>query len=218
MVERGLNNEEALQSWVVRQIDEHLTAHGRRLLGFDEILEGGLADGATVLSWRGMVGAVAAAKRGHDVVACPEDTVYLDYRQSDDPAEPIPVAVVTTVADVYAFDPVPAGLSATEAAHVLGGQGNLWSEYIDNPRVLDYMAFPRLCALSEALWTPGPRDFADFRARMAVHLLRLDALGVEYRHEDGPLPWQRRPGVPGRPASREDEAAHVAKITANIAM
>ncbi len=217
MRELGVANEEELQSWFIGQIDEHLTARGRRLLGWDEILEGGLAEGATVLSWRGIVGALAAARTGHDVIACPEDTVYLDYRQSEDPGEPIPVATVTTVEDVYGFTPVPEGLSQEQAQYVLGGQANLWTEHIDSPRMLDYYAFPRLCALAEALWTEGEREFAEFAPRMEQHLARLDARGVEYRRAEGPLPWQQRPGVPGRPASKEEAAAHVAAITANIA-
>src|SRR5450756_1909889 len=107
--------------------DDHLTAAGRRLFGWDEILEGGLAPGATVASWRGMTGAVTAARRGHDVVACPDDGVYLDYRQSDSPDEPIPVGIVLTVRDVYGFEPVPAELTKEEARHVLGGQANIWT-------------------------------------------------------------------------------------------
>jgi hexosaminidase len=217
MRERGVADEHALQSWFIGRVDEHLTARGRRLLGWDEILEGGLAPGATVLSWRGRVGAVAAARAGHDVITCPEDTVYLDYRQSDSPDEPIPVATVTTVADVYAFDPVPAELTVEEAAHVLGGQGNLWSEHADSPRTLDYLAFPRLSALAEALWTGGERDYAEFEPRLTAHLGRLDARGVEYRRADGPRPWQRRPGIPGRPEDRAAAEAHVASLTADLA-
>ena len=121
MRELGVADGEALQSWFVRRLDAHLTARGRRLFGWDEILEGGLAPGATVASWRGMYGAVAAARKGHDVVACPDDQVYLDYRQSELPSEPIPVSIPLTLQDAYGFDPVPAELSADEAAHILGG-------------------------------------------------------------------------------------------------
>jgi hexosaminidase len=216
MRELGVADEHELQSWFIGRIDEHLTARGRRLLGWDEILEGGLAAGATVLSWRGWRGAITAAKSGHDVIACPEDTVYLDYRQSYDEAEPIPVATVTTVADVYAFDPIPAELTEDEARHVLGGQGNLWSEHIDSPRTIDYLAFPRVSALAEALWTQGSRDFQEFEPRLDAHLARLKASGVEYREAGGPRPWQTRPGIPGRPSSHEETAAYVAQITANL--
>ncbi|GAB6902330.1 beta-N-acetylhexosaminidase [Kineosporia succinea] len=216
MAELGLTREADLQTWFVRRLDDHLTAAGRRVFGWDEILEGDLAPGATVASWRGMAGAVSAARRGHDVIACPDDVVYLDYRQSESPDEPIPVAIPLTLEDVYRFEPVPAELSADEARHVLGGQANIWTEHADNPRAVDYLVFPRLCAVAEALWSTQPRDFADFSARLEQHLERLDAIGVEYRHADGPRPWQKRPGVAGRPSTRQERAEHIAALVANI--
>ncbi|MUL42508.1 beta-N-acetylhexosaminidase [Streptomonospora sp. PA3] len=199
--EEGLADEDELQSWFVRHFDAYLTERGRRLLGWDEILEGGLAPGATVMSWRGTEGGVAAARAGHDVVMCPTDTSYLDYRQSDGADEPIPVGTVLTTADVYAAEPVPAELSEQEARHVLGAQVNVWTEHMDSPRAVDYMVFPRLSAFAEAVWSAGPRDYAEFLPRLEGHLLRLEALGVEYRPLSGPRPWQRRPGVAGRPRS-----------------
>jgi hexosaminidase len=229
MRERGLADEEQLQAWFIGQLDEHVTAAGRRTFGWDEILEGHsreghggggtrpMSPGATVASWRGMTGAVTAARLGYDVVACPDDQVYLDYRQSDSPDEPIPVSIVLGLEDVYAFEPVPAELTAEEARHVLGGQANVWTEHMDSPRTVDFLVFPRLCAVADVLWSDAPRDFAGFSARLDHHLLRLDAAGVEYHRASGPLPWQTRPGVPGRPASREDRAAYIAGITANIA-
>ncbi|WP_201766222.1 family 20 glycosylhydrolase [Leifsonia xyli] len=204
-------------SWFVRQLDDHLTAHGRRLYGWDEILEGGLAPGATVASWRGDTGAIAAARAGHDVVLCPDTRLYLNYRQSERPDEPIPLVTVITPRDVYEFDPVPEALDADGRARVLGAQANLWSEYIDSPRVLDYFAFPRLGALGEALWSSGPRSWEEFEPRLDRHLERLDALGVERRRADGPLPWQTRPGIPGKPETPAERAATVAALTANIA-
>lgn len=216
MRELGVDDEEGLQHWFVARIAAHLASRGRRLLGWDEILEGGPVEGTAVLSWRGRVGALAAARAGLNVVACPEDTVYLDYRQSELPSEPIPVGTVTSVETSYSFDPVPAELDAAEARHVLGGQANLWTEHVDSSRGLDYLAFPRLCAVAEALWTTGDREFAEFEPRLTEHLARLDAAGVEYRHPEGPLPWQQRPGISGRPSSAEDAAAHLAAITANI--
>ncbi|HEX5201490.1 beta-N-acetylhexosaminidase [Paractinoplanes rhizophilus] len=216
MAELGLTSAEQLQSWFIGRLDEHLTAAGRRLFGWDEILEGELAPGTTILSWRGLTGAIAAARRGYDVVSCPDDHVYLDYRQSESPDEPIPVAIALTVADAYAFDPVPAELSPAEARHILGGQANIWTEHADSPRAVDYLAFPRLCAVAEALWSPAGGDYRDFARRLTGHLDRLDVLGVEYRPADGPLPWQRRPGVPGRPDTRQQRAAHIARLVANI--
>ncbi|WP_363326013.1 beta-N-acetylhexosaminidase [uncultured Pseudokineococcus sp.] len=217
MRELGVEREADLQTWFMRRLDDHLTARGRRSFGWDEILEGELAPTATVASWRGMAGAVTAARRGHDVVACPDDLVYLDYRQSELPNEPIPVATPLTVEDVYTnFEPVPPQLSPDEARHVLGGQANVWTEHADSPRTVDYLVFPRLCAVAEVLWADGERDLDDFQRRLGAHLERLDAVGVEYRRASGPLPWQERPGVVGRPSTREERAAHMAELTRSI--
>jgi hexosaminidase len=208
--ECGLRDEDELQSWFIRRFADHLGARGRRMVGWDEILEGGLPGGAVVASWRGDYGAVAAAKFGHDVITCPSTSVYLDYRQAPGESEPVPFGTVLTLDDVYAFDPVPATLDDDRAArHVIGSQCCLWTEFIDSARQLDYMAFPRLSAFAETVWSPGAKDLADFRHRLTAHLARLAAFGVEYRPDDGPLPWQRRPGVPGRP---EDEVSWQAKI------
>ncbi|GAA3633905.1 beta-N-acetylhexosaminidase [Kineosporia mesophila] len=217
MAELGIIDEAGLQTWFMRRLDDHLTKAGRRLFGWDEILEGDMAPGATVASWRGLAGAVTAARRGHDVVACPDDMVYLDYRQSELPGEPIPVSIPLTIEDVYRFEPVPAQLTPDEARHVLGGQANIWTEHMDSPRTVDFFAYPRLCAVAEALWSPAERDFADFERRLEHHRLRLDAVGVEYRSPEGPRPWQSRPGIPGRPSTREARAAHIAELVANIA-
>ncbi|MGW3247552.1 beta-N-acetylhexosaminidase [Streptomyces sp. NPDC001070] len=201
--ELGLRDEDELQSWFVRHFDDWLTARGRRLIGWEEILEGGPAAGAAVSSWRGYAGGIAAARAGHDVVMCPQSQVYLDWRQSDREDEPVPIAHVRTLEDVYRFEPVPGGLTAEEAAHVIGAQANIWTETMDSVRAVDYMAFPRLAAFAETVWSslpaPAARDHEGFAARMVTHYGRLDALGVEYRPPGGPLPWQRRPGVIGRP-------------------
>ncbi|WP_242090300.1 beta-N-acetylhexosaminidase [Curtobacterium sp. DN_7.5] len=218
--ELGLADEEQLQAWIIGRLAAHVESHGRRAFGWDEILEGGtLSQSATVLSWRGLTGARTAAKRGHDVISSPDDQAYLDYRQSDLPTEPIPVSIVLGVDDVFAFDPVPSGLTDAERAHVIGGQGNMWTEHVDTARKLDYQLFPRVAALAEALWsadTTGPRDVAEFRGRLAEHTARLEAMGIEYRHEAGPFPWEQRPGVPGRPHSREERAAYIDAVTSNI--
>ncbi|MFI6873143.1 beta-N-acetylhexosaminidase [Streptomyces sp. NPDC050400] len=201
--ELGLEDEDELQSWFIRHFDTWLSERGRRLVGWDEILEGGLAPGATVSSWRGYAGGITAAKAGHDVVMCPEQQVYLDHRQAAGEDEPVPIGYVRTLEDVYRFEPVPPQLTADEARHVLGTQANLWSEVMEDARRVDYQAFPRLSAFCEVAWSelpaPAERDYADFERRMAVHYRRLDALGVDYRPPGGPLPWQRRPGVLGRP-------------------
>ncbi|WP_371481266.1 beta-N-acetylhexosaminidase [Kitasatospora sp. NBC_00315] len=205
----GLANEDELQSWFIRHFDTWLAARGRRLIGWDEILEGGLAPGAAVSSWRGYGGGVAAAQAGHDVVMCPEQHVYLDHRQAPGEDEPIPVGWVRSLEDVYRFEPVPPQLAAMDdggaaARRVIGTQANLWTEFMDSARDIDYRAFPRLAAFAEVAWSalptdPAARDYRGFERRMEQHLARLDALGVEYRPTGGPHPWQRRPGVVGRP-------------------
>ncbi|MPY56961.1 beta-N-acetylhexosaminidase [Streptomyces spongiae] len=201
--ELGLADEDALQSWFIRHFDNWLTARGRRLIGWDEILEGGLAPGAAVSSWRGYNGGITAARAGHDVVMCPEQQVYLDHRQHGGADEPVPIGYVRTLEDVYRFEPVPPELTPEEARHVLGTQANVWTEVMEDPARVDYQTFPRLAAFAEVAWSslpaPAERDFADFEQRMTAHYGRLDALGVAYRPPAGPRPWQRRPGVLGRP-------------------
>ncbi|MDF2704621.1 beta-N-acetylhexosaminidase [Nonomuraea muscovyensis] len=217
IAELGLRDEEELQSWFVHQFAAFLTARGRRLVGWDEILEGGLAPGSVVASWRGDLGAVAAARRGHDVINCSNTETYFDYRQGPGEDEPVPFGTVLTVDDVYAFEPIPADLRGDPAArHILGAQCGVWTELIDSGRHVDYMAFPRLSAFAETVWSSAERDLADFRARLAVHLRRLEAVGVEYRREEGPLPWQTRPGVPGRPEDPVEWQAQLAAWTSNL--
>ncbi len=207
--ELGLRDEEELQNWFIGHFDRWLADRGRRLVGWDEILQGRRPDarltpGAMVSSWRGYAGGIAAAQAGHDVVMCPQEHVYLDHRQDGGPHEPVPIGYVRTLEDVYAFEPVPPQLVGTEAANrVVGAQANIWTEAQDSVRAVDYQVFPRLVAFAEVVWSRLPsgdhRDHRDFAARMAAHYKRLDALGVEYRPPGGPHPWQRRPGVIGRP-------------------
>ncbi|TGA91644.1 family 20 glycosylhydrolase, partial [Streptomyces palmae] len=164
----------------------------------------GLPEGAVVASWRGSAGGIAAARSGHDVVMCPEHQVYFDRRQAPGPQEPVPLGYVAGLEDVYRFEPVPAELTPAEAARVLGAQANVWSEVLEVPQRVDYQTFPRLAAFAEVVWSrglpaPAERDVTGFLERMAAHYARLDALGVDYRPPDGPRPWQRRPGLVGRP-------------------
>ena len=179
-----LAGEDELQSWFIRRMAGWLADRGRRLLGWDEILEGGLAPGATVMSWRGSDGGVAAATAGHDVVMSPNTHCYFDYYQSrDTAAEPPAIGGHLPLEQVYAFEPVPPAL-AGHAAHVLGVQGNIWTEYMATESQVQYMAFPRALALAEVAWTPAElRSPADFRDRLAAHRPLLDSLGVHYR------PW-----------------------------
>ncbi len=166
-------------------MDDFLTSQGRRLVGWDEILEGGLAPGATVMSWRGEDGGIAAAKAGHDVVMTPTDHVYFDYYQSKDrDSEPLAIGGYLPLETVYSYRPVPTELSADEARHVLGAQCNVWTEYMAGPAQVEYMAFPRMCAFAETVWCTGRENFADFRGRLGEHLERLGALDVGFRPLD----------------------------------
>jgi hexosaminidase len=180
-----------LQSWFIGRMDTYLAQHGRRLIGWDEILEGGLAPGAAVMSWRGEAGGIKAAGAGHDVVMTPERETYFDFYQADPKRpgfrEPMGVRDVTTLARVYAYDPLPAALPAAQAHHVLGSQAQLWTEYMPTPRDVEYMAWPRLLALAEGLWTPKPlKDVGRFERAMPAALGRLQVQDVNYRPLDGP--------------------------------
>jgi hexosaminidase len=181
-----LRNENQLQSWFIKRMDRFLTQHGRRLVGWDEILEGGLASGAVVMSWRGVRGGIAAARSGHDVIMAPTSHTYLDYYQARDQAtEPTAFNAFLPIDTVYAFEPVPAQLRGRAVRRVLGAQGQLWTEYMKTPAHVEYQAFPRMSALAEVVWTPKEqKDFADFMRRLEVHLRRLDHLKVNYRRPE----------------------------------
>ena len=181
--ELGLKDEHELQSWFIRRIDAFLTGHGRRLVGWDEILEGGLAPGATVMSWRGTQGGIEAARSGHDVIITPTSHTYFDYYQSrNTTGEPLAIGGFLPLETVYAFDPIPAELEPEFRSRVLGAQGQLWTEYLPGPKQVEYMAFPRLTALAEVLWSPpGRRNFSDFSVRLEEFLRRLAILDVTYR-------------------------------------
>jgi len=170
MKAEGLKNEEELQSYFIRRIDKYLTSKGRRLIGWDEILEGGLAKGATVMSWRGIDGGIAAAKSGHDVVMSPTSHAYFDASYAGQPTE-----------HVYSFDPIPPDLTPEEAKHVLGAQANEWTEWIPTPQRAEYMIWPRITAMSEVLWTPkASQNLDDFMARMPSIFDRLDRMGTSF--------------------------------------
>ena len=185
----GLKDEHELQSWFVRQMDAFLQARGRRLVGWDEILEGGLAPGAGGMSWRGEDGGIAAAKGGHDVIMAPCQKVYFDHYQSADQAkEPLAIGGCCTLENAYGYEPVPAALTTDEARHVLGAQGQLWSEYLDTWRQVEYMAFPRAAALAEVLWSPAAgRDYADFRAYFMVGVPRTGLGEFGFAYDAHPL-------------------------------
>jgi hexosaminidase len=182
--ELGLKNEEELQGYFTRRMDEFLTSKGRRLIGWDEILEGGLAPNATVMSWRGEKGGISAAQAGHDVVMAPTDYTYFDYYQAKD-KEPLEIGSYLPLEVVYNYEPIPKELPAPSAGHVLGSQGQLWTEYIPTPKQVEYMAWPRLTALAEVTWIPvGKKNYPEFLDRLATHLRRLAVLDVNYRPLD----------------------------------
>jgi len=201
----GLKDEDALQGWFTAQIDAFLHAHGRTLIGWDEILDGGLSPNAVVMSWRGIDGGIAAAKAGHDAVMAPGDYTYFDHYQSGDRgSEPLAIGGFLPLDSVYGYDPVPRGLTEEEARHILGAQGQVWTEYIPDPKHVEYMAFPRLEALAEVLWDPrGVTDFADFYARLAgTDVRRLEALDVRYRDPALAVSPPAQPGRQGRHGRR----------------
>jgi hexosaminidase len=184
--ELGLSSVDDLRGWFLGELVAHLESLGRRAMAWDDA--GPLPRNAIIGAWL----STDAMAAGHDLVLCPEEHVYLDHRQSDHPDEPIPIGYLRTLEDVYRYEPV-------ESPQVLGAQAQVWTEQLDNPRRVDYAAFPRLAAFAEVVWSQQNRDYQEFEARLTRHHLpRLDALGVEYRPLTGPHPWQMRPGVPGR--------------------
>ncbi len=181
----GLKNEAQLQTWFNGQIEQFLASRGRRLIGWDEILEGGLTPGAAVMSWRGIRGGIAAAEAGHDVVMSPTSHCYLDYAQGKGPLEPESIGGFIPLAKVYSFEPVPSELPAEKHRHVLGVQGNLWGEFMWSPQDVEYFAFPRAVALAEVAWSPvQSRNYSEFIGRLDRHLKRLEGLNVNYRKLD----------------------------------
>jgi hexosaminidase len=183
---QGLKDEDQLQSYFIKRIEKFLNARGRQLIGWDEILEGGLAPNAMVMSWRGIEGGIQAASAGHDVVMSPTSHCYFDYYQSknpDEPPGPYWEGAYLPLENVYAFEPVPAALSDEGAKHILGAQGNIWTEFIASEEHLAYMAFPRGTALSEVIWSPPEkRDYQEFIGRLQSFLPHLDKLDVKYRN------------------------------------
>jgi hexosaminidase len=177
----GLKNENELQSYFIRRIEKLINANGRTLIGWDEILEGGLAPNATVMSWRGIQGGITAAEAGHNVVMTPVDYCYFDYHQAKT-GEPNAVGAFLPLQKVYAFEPVPAGLNADKAKHVLGADGNLWTEMVPNYSRAQYMTYPRACAMAEVTWSdPTRKNWNDFCERLGTHFQRLEAQGVNFR-------------------------------------
>lgn len=174
-----------VQGYFTRRVETIARKHGRRIVGWDEILDGGVSQSATVMSWRGTEGGITAAKRGNDVVMSPDGLVYFDAAQGNQDYEPLSIGGLTPLEMVYDYDPMPAGLTPEQARHILGAQGNTWAEYIPKSDHLLYMLLPRELALAELCWTPRElMNFADFGARLGPQLARLDREGIRYRIPD----------------------------------
>jgi len=179
--QENLKDEKDLQSYFIKRMERFINGQGRTLIGWDEILEGGLAPNATVMSWRGMDGGIAAANAGHDVVMTPTSHCYLDFLQAKE-GEPKGRNEFLPLEQVYSFEPVPQAIPADKAKHILGTGGNLWSEFFPNYAHVQYMAYPRACALAEVAWSrPERKKWEDFQNRLDRHLQRLKVQGVHYR-------------------------------------
>lgn len=203
----GLHSEEELQSWLIRRAEKVIVARKRRMIGWDEILEGGLAPTATVMSWRGEAGGIAAARMGHDVVMTPGNPCYFDHYQAGPEGEPLAIGGMNTLQRVYAYEPVPAELSGPLERHVLGAQANVWTEFITTPEHLEYMILPRLPAMAEVLWSPkGQRDWQGFRARLRPHMRYFEQRGIRYSKGNFKVEIQPLPADGGIVASLSTEA------------
>ncbi len=181
MKKQGLKDEHELQSYFIQRIEKFVNAKGRQIIGWDEILEGGLAPNAAVMSWRGEKGGIAAAKLHHPVVMSPTTTVYFDYYQSKKPGEPLAIGGYLPLDSVYHYEPLSKELSQDEQKYIIGAQANLWTEYIATPDKVEYMLLPRLCALAEVVWSPSvQKNYDNFIVRLKQHTKLLDAMKVNY--------------------------------------
>ncbi|MCC7306515.1 MAG: family 20 glycosylhydrolase [Acidobacteria bacterium] len=178
----NLKDEHEVQSYFIRRIEKFINSKGKKIIGWDEILEGGVAPNATIMSWRGEKGGIEAAKAHHDVIMTPNTYVYFDYGQGDPAYEPLNIGAYIPLEKVYGWDPVPKEIALDEAKYILGGQANIWTEYLKTPAAVEYMAFPRMIALAEVLWTqPANKNYADFKRRLAANLPRLEAQNINFR-------------------------------------
>jgi hexosaminidase len=183
IAKNNLKDEHGLQSYFIQRIEKHINSRGRRIIGWDEILEGGLAPNAAVMSWRGTSGGIESAKQGHDVIMSPDGFCYLNFYQSEDPTDSIAWGGFLPLKRVYGYDPIPTELDAAQKKYIVGVQGNLWSEYVKSPALAEYMLFPRAIALAEVGWTKSKPGFDHFAERLIPFLKRLDQHGVNYsRH------------------------------------
>ncbi|RYU92969.1 glycoside hydrolase family 20 protein [Emticicia agri] len=181
MKKEGLKDEDELQSYFIKHFDKFLTSKGKKIIGWDEILEGGISPNATIMSWRGVEGGIAAAQQNHDAIMTPTGFCYLDYYQSDPSTEPLAIGGYLPLEKVYGYEPTPKALTPEQAKHILGIQANLWTEYIQTPEQAEYMLYPRASAIAETGWTSARlKDYDDFTTRLKIHFERLKYLAVNY--------------------------------------
>jgi hexosaminidase len=177
----GLKDEHELQSYFIRRIDKFVTSKGRKIIGWDEILEGGISPNATIMSWRGEAGGIAAARENHDVIMTPDKYVYLDYFQAGLKSDSMNVGIFLPLEKVYSYDPAPKELNEEQQKRIIGFQGNVWTEYMWDTDRVEYMVYPRASAIAETAWSPKrAKDFTDFEKRLKIHTKRLDNLKVNY--------------------------------------
>lgn len=177
--ELGLKDEYELQSWFITRMEKYINSKGHEIIGWDEILQGGLAPNAKVMSWLGEEGGIKAAKQHHEVVMSPHPKYYLDYWQADPDSEPLAMGGPTTLRTMYEYEPVPSVLTEEESRYIIGVEGCVWTEYMPTAQRVEYMAWPRMCAIAESGWSTAPKDWDCFAERMDRHFQRLDAYGVQ---------------------------------------
>ena len=181
--EKNLKDEHGLQSYFIQRIEKYLNSKGRKIIGWDEILEGGLAPNATVMSWRGEKGGIAAAKEHHDVIMTPTTYCYFDYSQTKND-DSLTIGGYLPLEKVYNYEPIPKELDPSEEKYILGAQGNLWTEYVPNPAKLEYMVFPRMSALSEVVWSPkDKKDYARFQSELPTLYKKYELWDASYFKE-----------------------------------
>jgi len=176
----NLKDEHELQSYFITRMEKYINSKGKKIIGWDEILEGGLAPNATVMSWRGTSGGIKAANMKHDVIMTPNATCYLDHYQSKDKNEPLAIGGYTPLEEIYNYEPIPEELDSESSKYIIGAQGNVWTEYMSTSEYVEYMVFPRIFALSEVVWSKNKSNFEEFTSRVTSFFDRLDKLNINY--------------------------------------
>ncbi len=223
MKDKKLKDENGLQSYFIQRIEKYLNKHNKKIIGWDEILDGELAPNTTVMSWHGEQECIVAAKQGHDVIMTPENPLYLNHAQSKH-EDSVTQGGFNPIENVYNYEPVPKELTLKEVSHILGAQGNMWSEHLLNEKKLEYMLFPRIAALSEVLWSPKEkRSWEDFKKRLPVILERLDQQKINYSHAyydliGAALPTETNDGILWKIESNNKDGAIKWSYSSNSAM